>query len=594
MCLAPARSRGEGRRSLLGFVPWIGGVVAVLLCLPSLGAGLQTEDHLHLVMARSTRGWVNLFGDGSDRVIPNYQAKDAGTLPWVAVSDLRVQLFRPLASLTHLVDYRLFPDRPWLMHAESLAWLAALVVAVGFLHRCTARTARGAWLATLFYAMDDARGVDVGWLANRNALVSGAFAALAVVLHDRARARGSLREFWLSAAALGMGLLGGETALGGAAYLVSHALTLDRAPLRDRLRAAAPWIAVVAAWAVAYRALGFGAHGSGVYLDPLGQPAEFLHALAWRGPLLLVSAVSGLPTEVIGFGGPLAVALVAAPLVLGALAAGSAFRARPGVRFAAIGTLLAVIPASATMPSDRLLTCVGMGSAALVGALLDAVLTRAASSARLPLAARAGALCLALVHGVLSPLALPWRSRGLVGADRAILEGARTAFAGARGPGRELILVTVPDLYASMLLLSVPAAMGARAPGRVRVLHGGTDPVTLSRDDARTVRLRAPAGFLRSPGNRLFRGKSFPIRAGDGLPLTHVFVRVTEVDRAGEPLEATFTFDRPLGDRRFVWKYWDGLGFSALRPPAVGDTLVLVPGQPVRRLAPRRLIASSG
>src|SRR5208337_4627783 len=53
--------------------------------------------------------------------------KSYGTLPWWTSDKLKLSLCRPVAALTHWLDYRLYPDSPALMHAHNIVWFAAVV-----------------------------------------------------------------------------------------------------------------------------------------------------------------------------------------------------------------------------------------------------------------------------------------------------------------------------------------------------------------------------------------------------------------------------------------------------------------------------------
>jgi hypothetical protein len=91
---------------------------------------------------------------------------------------------------THQLDYWLWPDSPHLMHAHSLVWLAALVAAVAWLYRQILGPTWVAGAAALLFAVDDAHGACVGFLANRNVLVAGFFGVLALAANAITRFSG--------------------------------------------------------------------------------------------------------------------------------------------------------------------------------------------------------------------------------------------------------------------------------------------------------------------------------------------------------------------------------------------------------------------
>jgi hypothetical protein len=134
----------------------------------------------------------------------------------------------------------------------------------------------------------------------------------------------------------------------------------------------------------------------------------------------------------------------------------------------------------------------------------------------------------------------------------------------------------VPDFYPSTLALVVYAIKEGKH-GRVRSLYGGSDPITVRRDTARSIVVTTPRSFLSSPGNRLFRGFSYPMRAGEGIQLDGMLVVVNRVDAEGAPVEVTFQFDGPLESERLLWKQWDGAAFRPFSVPGIGSTVLVPP-----------------
>src|SRR5258708_21904314 len=129
-----------------------------------------------------------------------------------------------------------------------------------------------AGLAALLFAVEDGHALPAAWLANRNSLLATLFGLLALTVHDRWRRDGWRPGAWWGSAFLALALLSGELGLGVLAYLAAYALLLDPAGWRRGLTAAIPAGGVFLTWAAAYRLLGFGASGSGMYLDPLASP----------------------------------------------------------------------------------------------------------------------------------------------------------------------------------------------------------------------------------------------------------------------------------------------------------------------------------
>ena len=264
-------------------------VLALLLVSPSLGIGPMGDDYMHMARVDPrlhAPGFayapLDLFtfvsGDPSQRSV----LLEEGVFGWWMAADSRVAFWRPLSSLTHVLDHLLWP-RSWVLaHAHSMTWFAALLVVLTALYR----RFHAPWIAHLalvLYAVDDARGWVLGWVAHRNALVAATLAFAALLVHDRARRDGWRPGRWLAPALFAAALLGGEAALGVTGYLLAHALFIDSGPLPRRLARLWPYAALSVAWLAAYKALGYGTSGGGMYLNPLDEPTT-LSARPGRAP----------------------------------------------------------------------------------------------------------------------------------------------------------------------------------------------------------------------------------------------------------------------------------------------------------------------
>src|SRR5688572_14219385 len=241
-------------------------VAGVALCSPSLWTGLVADDFLHQLMLRdhpglpfAGRGPFDLFrfADGSPetaRALTN-----AGVFPWWTDPKALLAFFRPLASLTHAADHRLWPEHAGLMHAQSLLWYGVLLALVGITYAGLGASRRGFALALLMFAIDDAHAPAVGWIANRNALIALCFALPALAVHARSRRGGFVHGVWLGPLLLAVGLGGGEAALSVCAYLVAYAAFLDRGPWYIRYGSLLPYVLVLISWKACCLQLGYGA-----------------------------------------------------------------------------------------------------------------------------------------------------------------------------------------------------------------------------------------------------------------------------------------------------------------------------------------------
>ena len=278
-----------------GWMPAATILLALLLASPSLGVGPMGDDYMHLARVDErlhVPGFAyapfDLFtfvsGDPAQRAL----LLEEGVFGWWMAPDFRMSFWRPLSSLTHVLDHGLWPRSSVLAHVHSMLWFAALLAVVAVLNRGF-HVPWIAHMALVPYAVDDARGWVLGWTANRNALVAATLAFAALVAHDRARRDGWRPGTWLAPALLGAALLGGEAAHALTGYPFAYALFIDSGPLARRLLRLWSYAAPAGAWLLAYPALGYGTTGGGMYLNPLDEPALYLRALGERLPVLLAA-----------------------------------------------------------------------------------------------------------------------------------------------------------------------------------------------------------------------------------------------------------------------------------------------------------------
>lgn len=281
-------------------IPLAAAAIAVLISLPFLWNGFITDDLLHRLILKGD-SWLapqdaspfNLFCFFSDTPSETERYRNTGNLCWWINEKIKVRFFRPLSSLTYMLDYALWPDSPLLMHAQSLLWLGLLVYASSFLYRAVFPAASVAGLATIFFALDFSHAIPAGWLANRHALIAGLLGILSVYCHNRWSERG-----WILGALLGplfcaLSLLAAEAGIATIAYIAAHALCIERGRLLPRLLRLMPYAATALLWRLAYSHLGYGAYGlMGFYVDPAIDPLLYARALFYRFPAYLLGQLA--------------------------------------------------------------------------------------------------------------------------------------------------------------------------------------------------------------------------------------------------------------------------------------------------------------
>lgn len=584
-----ARSWLESPRVVL-----LAAVVAAVLTAPTLWSGFQTEDWVQrarVINRDLPFPWtVNLYGHARpvseqdvERINSIYQAR--GWFPWVTEPWFDVSFWRPLSSLTHHLDYRLWPNTPWPMHLESILWYAALAAATAMLFRRTLAPVAPAWvagLASILYAVDDAHGHAVGWLVNRNGVMATFFGVVALYFYDRWRRDGARWSGVLSPIALAAGLLSAEFALCTVGYLIAHAVFMDEAPIRQRLKAASTWFAVLALWIVGYRALGHGTFGSGLYVHPLSEPIAFFFELTERMAVLFAGQFGAPPADLwtrVSRAHQASVVFLAT--LVGWLVIRMLWpivRSERVARFYALGLVLSLPTACATFPEDRLLFFAGIGAMPLVALFVARVLnatTRVELFER-PRLAMGFAAALALLNGVVAPVLLPYRSLYMHRYDARMQSVGDKLYRHVTGhPDAALVIVNAEDFYFAGMIAMTRFSRKESTVERALTLAGTLDTLELTRVGPRTIRVHPKDGFMTRVFNLIYRGPTHPMRRGLKIPLSGIDIEVEEVNQSGEPLVASFEFAIPLDDPHLVWLVWQNGDYRAFKLPKVGETVIV-------------------
>lgn len=564
-------------------------IVSLLLMAFSLDTKLSGDDYVHEMIARGSHalpGFVRppldlyRFADAST----SPELKREGVLGWWDDPDARLAFLRPLSALTHILDYRLYPEHAWLMHLHSLLWSALLLAGLLALYRALLPSVFVCALAMFVYALDDARGWLVSWVAGRNAAVATAITVWALVFHVRWRAQGSRTAAVLASALFVLGLLAGEGATAILGYVFAYAVCLDRGTWRQRLLSLAPYAAIVLPWRVLWRAYGYGVAHSGLYFDPLATPLDFLRLFGERAPILLFSQLGGVWSDIwnILFAFPWfeRTLLVTAYVIVGVFgyALWPLVRRDPTVRFAVIGAAIAVVPACAAFLADRLLTWISIGGSIAIAKLIHEYCERPeplrADALRALLLAPL-VLALLAAKAVIDPVFLPSRARG----NLIVRDNLDRAQAGIPSDpsirSKRVVYVNSPGVPLCAYIPVERAAQGVpRAESQVYLATGEAD-LRLTRIDAASVRVRQRGGFLQSPGSHLLRDPRRPSKIGDEVQLDGVTIEVTDLMADGRPAEIVARFDPPLDDPRWYWIQWKGRGYEPFPPLAIGETRVL-------------------
>ncbi|MHC4403127.1 MAG: hypothetical protein ACYTG0_25985 [Planctomycetota bacterium] len=583
--------RGRLRKSaawLLGHqsFPIVVAVLAVVLALPSIRAGWILDDYYHRVVLLEKPRFRELLGTPGEmfrffRGDPERTGRvmELGLYPWWTYKPLKAEFMQTLTVQTHRLDYRLWPHSPARMHLHSLAWFGLAVAAVAVVYRRMFAVGWVAGLAALLYAVDDAHGTTVGWIANRNALLAVSFGIGSWIAHDRWRRDGQRAAALLAPLLLACSLLSKEEGIATCAYLGAYAWFLDRAGWLRGSATLIPYAAVVVAWRIVRHSLGYGVVDMGLYVDPLADPSQFISAAAQRAPILLLGQWGLPPSDLSALLPPAGLrilwlsAMVFLALVFWALL--PLLRRDRLARFWMAGMLFSVVPVCATFPMDRLLLFAGIGAMGLLSQFLVTTLGDPGEKAKSPQRHRLRvglAWFFVAVHVILAPLLLTLRSAAPLGPKRWLDRLMVPPFSEVAVEEQDVVIVNPPSpMHAGYL--PIMSELGDKpVPRATRALAPGFPSVAVRRVDEQTLAIRPKNGYLAMPLDRLFRSVRRPMSVGQCVRLTGMTVRVTEMTDDDRPAEAWFRFDVPLEAPSLRWLCFRNGRFEPFEPPEIGQT----------------------
>ena len=524
----------------------------IVLHFRSADAGLFLDDFAIVARvqawfagALNATWWDLYFLGGYDE-----RLRFSGLLPWWSAEGVRLHFFRPLSAATHVLDAQLWPGSSRAMHLHSAAWLSAAVLASRAAYGTLLVDRWRASAAAALFAVSYVHAWPVGWIASRNALVAFVFGALALRAWARARERGAVPLLGVSLFVAS--LLSAEVGVSTLAYFVAYEVRRGRSPGAGAGR----WFGLAAAaivlvgWRLLYSHFGYGAVGSGAYVDPLHAPVAFLSYAPerfWALVGFLLSPVHGVP-GLDARGGALLV-------VLGAVSLPLVARVRRDSAWL-VGVGLCLVPLLTSVAQPRLLGFAVFGLAPVVVATIHDEW----QSGRL--LGRAGAVALAVAHFFVSPvLAASTVAETELGGNLPLGTPGRAL---GKLDGTNLVLLNPPSLAVAQTVGAARAVAGLDQPSFTWVLAVGAE-VELERRGCCTVIARDGSGLFRERWSALYRGGYVPFVPGDQVKTLAFEARVVSTED-GRATEVEFTFGGPLRSKQYVLARWSGEDFVRIRP----------------------------
>ncbi len=557
--------------------------LASLLMMPALFVGFIADDWFHRIVLLRLGGWTD--ARPLRDLYAFFPAEEGGwrldpETAWWTEASTRIRFGRPLSAFTHVLDDALWPDSPFLQHLHSLVWLALGVWIVAMLYRGVLAPG-AAGLAGLLFAVEQSHVVVAGWLANRSALLCLVFGVAALRAHLVWRRTRAPRHLLLALALLAVGLGCGEAALAAAAYVLAWQVTCEEGPWIERLRSVVPCGALVVLWQVAYRALGFGASGASMYLDPGEQPLRFLGALVERAPLFLGGLLFRAPVDLSMFLPP--APRIAAAAVCGLLVCGLAWvlrgllRRDARARFWCLGMVLSLVPFCTTFPQSRLLLFPAVGACGLLATWFEASgVWPFAGPSPAPKRRLAGALL--VLHGPLAALLVPVSVGALPVLGTVTSAVTRQAPRGPEVAGQTFVFVNGTEFLLAYLQLMRTARGDAPTPRRMALLSSLATASRVERPDARTLVITTGPGWFHHELDGAFLRPGRRFTAGERVERPDYVAEIRSTTGDGRPLEVAFRFREPLESAGLRWLCWKEGRLVPFALPVVGAGTTLTRG----------------
>ena len=380
------------------YLPAALAIVAVLVMLPALNLGLAADDLIQRAVAlrpsqlppRIHETGIPLDSGSLPGVLRDFffhrdpeclaLMRNYGVVPWWAPGDLSLGLWRPVSAFTHWLDYRLFPESPWLMHAENIGWFAAVVFLVALIYRKLMPEGWAAGMAAVLFLLDGNTFFPVAFVANRGFLVSLFFGLMCLYEHHQWRSAKSGYGLALSALFLALALFANEGGASALAFILAYALALEPGSLRNRALTVLPAVLVIMLWRAVYTFAGFGIFHVGLYIDPAREPLQFAREMPPRAMVLLGGQLAHVAPDLLCTFSPSLQPKVAllygVPVVAGLLVFVPWVRRDRIAAFWCTVMVLAAVPAATVLPIGKNLGFVAVGAYGLIASLVAGVLSR--------------------------------------------------------------------------------------------------------------------------------------------------------------------------------------------------------------------------
>ena len=572
-------------------------VFALLCFMPALFSPFYSDDFFHLLLIeaafnesvfsgktgsaliqRAMPGSIlGLFAFVDDVPAHLAQLRQFSIVPWWTLDDFHFRFWRPVAELSHIFDYVIWPRSAFFSHAHNIilffisaALLVKLTKVLALRSGFSVQYVQSfSFLVCCIYLLDGQHVATVSWVANRNALIAAIFSLWAMLQfiqwHDsmvEGKRLLAIKALGLSTCLWLLALLSGEAALAMSAYFFAFVVVYSELPLKQRIIILLPFLLLSLVWLFVHQSLGYGAEPSGnSYVNPIAHPFRFMQLMFERLPVYWFANVSSTPAGAywtIGHvldGFEAIYWCVAVSFTLSLLYLARRFIAESKLmQFALLAFFFAGIPAALANPQDRLALFLSFASALFFAALLFSLAEKLSDTRSWWLSFSFSSLVvlqlvISPVHLLLGGLYMRYEAK-MINAELVRFDEMESV------DGRRLVFFDLPLGY-NVMMTGVRAYYEKPLPLSSFYLSNDTGQLVFSQpllnDDAIHVE-RSPAfatGF-----DRYFRDvEENPFEVGDHYAQAGIEVQVLTIDDNHNPTKIKLSLQDDLEAYQFYrWR----------------------------------------
>lgn len=512
--------------------------------------------------------------------IGNQQAMTtgAGWGLWFSDTTIFQWFVRPLAAFSHWLDFQLWPNHPWLMHAQNLLWLfASALVLNRFLNEIGLTRPQRLLALALFFI--DSVTLWSGWLAQRNAYMTLVGMLLALIGYSRFLRHQRVTSLLAMLVALTFALLSSESGLVTSVFLAFLPLAFGQKLFTRKHLTSMVVVAVICAGFLAsYVGAGFGASQHPFYVSPLSYPLQAIESLLFKFP----SAFNLLPfadlafvleklhkfNHLAAFYLPLCGVLVFVCYRL--------YRITPAdsknvVHFALASAAGALLPLTGSMTADRSVVYLKLAITIFLAISLPAALSRLPAKQGRQISSlmcgflviKAGALLIAAAAGLYYLKCVLPDPTAHISPESSNSQSV---------PPHIIYLNHQGSVYSALLLERLQHRISPDVKSAHRLISTKV-PFQLTRISGNQLLLEATQGTLLTTADLALGDPSFSI--GQQFNLEGIRVE-TQGIKNHLPTAMKITLLNPLDHYRFII-YQDGVGYSTTTLPETGNTRLIYP-----------------